>query len=197
MTARILCAAWVCLSVLPIAGYAADGATDAQPSDAQPSNETTAQTLERLNGQAAILEVQARIAKARREIAEAEKGAGGGERVGGALQAAPAATPERAAPVVLPIVQMILGGGRDLTAELALPDGGIAVVAAGSTIRGLGRVLTISERGVVVDASGEHLTLPFGSEGDARASQTGRGQVAPAGTRPMVQLPPSPLPGAR
>jgi type IV pilus biogenesis protein PilP len=170
------------------ANVAAVPPSDGPATDAARGNPTAA-TLQELNDQAAILEVTARIAKARKEIADAEKAS---LATGAGLAAMPTAPGASELPAIL----VISGSGRNITAEIAWPTGGVAVVHAGSVLRDIGRVASISENGVAVVAEGgEHITLPFRSEGSPSRSALpflpGLAPVSGA-SLPMPPIPPRP-----
>ena len=193
MNGRILIAATVCVAALAVHGHTEEIPAAKHPArpevttrgEASPTSEGTAATLERLTGQAAILEVQARIARARRDIAESEKG----------ILASQTAVPDPNSPTaapsgqILPSVSVISGSGHNLSAEVVLPSGGMAVVRTGSTIGGLGRVVSISEGGVVVDANGQRVTLPFGVEAERPSRETAARRAPFNPVRPVASLP--------
>ena len=121
--------------------------------------EPTAETLQHLNEEAAILEVQARIAKARREIALASPaGAASSAPVG----VGPLSTPPAAVAGHMPSVRVIWGSGRNLSAELALPNGATTYVKAGGIVPGFGSVAQISDQGVVLTTPQGPVALTFG-----------------------------------
>jgi type IV pilus biogenesis protein PilP len=121
--------------------------------------------LEQLNSEAAILDLQARIAKVRKDIAVLVNSTPGAAN-GGDSPAAP--RPAGVAVNELPVVRMVSGNDHDAMAELEMAGGGLVVVAPGSFIAGVGRVISMSEMGVVVEIGGLRQTLLFASDQGAQ-----------------------------
>lgn len=156
------------LSIAPAGALAANVAPPASPDN------PTVLELGQIQSEIAILKAKLELAKLKSGIS---KSSGGG--------AVLAQEPEGA----LPQVMTVQGMGNDLTADIALPDGGVQTVRKGSPLGNM-RVVSVTRDGVSVSRHGRVETLPF-SDGGARFVRPGtqRSPVMPGMVSPVPPMP--------
>lgn len=156
------------LSIAPAGALAADAVLPASHEN------PTVLELGHLQSEIAILKAKLELAKLKSDIS---KSSGGGTVL--------VQEPEGA----LPQVMTVQGMGGNLTADIALPDGGAQTVRKGSVLGNM-RVVSVTRDGVSVSRSGRIEMLPF-SDGGAQFVRSGTqgNPVMPGMVSPVPRMP--------